>query len=344
MCTISKKPVSCLDGRDVFLFKIENSSGAYVEILNYGAYLVSVVVPDNKMKLGNVLLNYSDYESYFSDNLYLGSAVIGRVANRITDARFNLNDKEYFLDKNDGDNCLHGGFSGFNNKLLDYTIQDECLLFTGWSADGEGGFPGKMVFSVKVSFSDHNALTFEYDATCSKICPVNFTSHAYFNLSKDHASILNHELKVNAFECLEMNNDFLPTGDIMQIKNSSFDFRDYHKIWTMMAGKNESIKGYNTYFICSDNEKHKLKKLASVLDKKAGRKIEVFSTMPGILIYTGDYLRGSHLPFSGLCLEPQYHTDFVNNLQFPQSFSGPGNNYHEIISYQFKNDIGHFEN
>ncbi|HYX10323.1 MAG TPA: aldose epimerase family protein [Bacteroidales bacterium] len=337
MSIITKEKVFSVEGRDIFIFKIQNSSGAYIEILNYGAYLVSVVVPDNHMQFGNIVLNYKNIDNYYSDKLYLGSAIIGRVANRIAEARFNLNENEYFLDRNDGNNCLHGGGAGLNKKILDYSLSEGCIIFTGVSSAGESGFPGEMFFSVRVSFSDKNELTFEYKASSDITCPVNFTNHAYFNLSRDHTSILNYKLKVNASEYLEMNNEFLPTGKILQMKNTSYDFTGYKKIWKMMAEKNESIKGYNTYFICRDYQVGRLKNLASVIDENSGRRIDVFSTMPGMLLYTGDYLTGEHLPFSGICLEAQHYPDFVNHANFPQSIAGPQHEFHEIIKFEFHN-------
>lgn len=313
MSQISSKTVANLNGRDILLFRIRNSLGAYVEIINYGATLVSFVVPDRQGNMRNIILSYDNIEDYFTDTSYIGSTV-GRFANRIANAQFTLNGKKYILDKNDGNNSNHGGFTGFNSRIFDYEISENSLVFSYKSIDGEGGFPGNLNFRVSYSFSDDNRLCIGYKAVSDKETVFNPTNHAYFNLSGGKENILNHELNVFADNYLETNDEFIPTGKILAVKNSAFDFGDYKTIAEMMPLKNEIIQGFNTYFIGNSSEA--IKYLASIRDKDSGRAVDVFSTMPGVQIYTGDYLSGKHNPFSGICMEAQFYPDGPNHSHF----------------------------
>lgn len=301
-------------GKDIFLFRITNSSGAYVEITNYGATLVSFVVTDKSGNFENIILNYKSIEDYFTDSSYIGSTV-GRFANRIGGAQFELNRVKYSLDKNDGNNCNHGGNSGFNSKVFDFEIQEDILVLSCSSKDGESGFPGNLKFSVSYSFSEENKLNIEYKAISDKETIFNPTNHAYFNLSAGKEDILNHELKVFSENYLETNDEFIPTGKILPVADSAFDFREYKKISDLIPLKKEILKGYNTYFICDSNKSY-LKHLASLKEEKSSRTIDLYSTMPGVQIYTGDYLSDHHYPFAGVCLEAQFYPDGPNHAHF----------------------------
>jgi aldose 1-epimerase len=333
---ITHKTIYQLTGKDIILFRLTNLSGSYVEVLNYGATLHAVVVPDRDNHFQNVVLNYKRIEDYLSDNHYIGSS-IGRMANRITNAQFALNNTVFKVDKNDGRNNQHGGFCGFNKKIMDHHVHEDRVTFTGKSNDGEGGFPGNIHFSITYRFSDENELFIEYSARSDRDTPLNLTSHAYFNLSPEEGTVLHHELCVFSDEYLEMNNDFLPTGYVLSMDNSAFDFRTYREIAQLMPLKNEKLSGYNTYFVSRDKDNRALKPMASLKDNKSGRKMEVYSTMPGILFYTGDYLNGQHHPFEGLCLEAQFYPDFPNHSNCPACIIGPGKNYQEMIMFAFGN-------
>lgn len=318
---ISYKIVSNIHGSDILLFRLQNKSGAYTEICNYGATVVSLVIPLAGGEMRNIMLNYPSIEDYFTDTCYIGST-IGRFANRIANARFKLDGKLYLLDKNDGENSNHGGYAGFNTKVFSYEIEDDCLVLSCISHDGEGGYPGTLNFSVCYSFSDDNQLRIEYKASSDQKTVFNPTNHAYFNLSGSNELILNHEMKVFADYYLETNDDFIPTGVLMPVAGSAFDFREYKEIKSMMPLKKETLSGYNTYFI--SNSKDTLKHLASIRENKFGITVDVFSTMPGIQIYTGDYLSEPHRPWSGICLEAQYYPDAPNHRHFDTCILNPG--------------------
>lgn len=311
-----------MSGKKIILLKLQNSNGAYVEVCNYGATLVSVVVPDRQGKLDNIVLRYNQIEDYLSDKFYLGSTV-GRFANRIANARFELTGKTYFLDKNDGSNTNHGGFTGFNSRIFDYQTNDNKLIFTYRSADEEGGFPGNLFLSVCYSFSDDNKLLIEYKAVSDKETPFNPTNHAYFNLGGGRENILNHELKIHAEQYLETNNEYIPTGKILPLSGSAFDFRNYKKLFPAI----------NTYFINDSVET--IKHLASVRELTSGRRVDIYSSMPGIQVYTGDFLAKPFYPLAGIALEAQFYPDFLNHKHFPSCTICPGIEIKHCILFQF---------
>ena len=313
------------------LFRIQNTSGAYAEVTNYGASLVSLVVPDKHGALENIILNYPKPEDYFSDKFYLGSTV-GRFANRIANAQFPLNGTVFQLDKNDGNNSNHGGFSGFHSRLFDCQEEGNRIVFTYLSKDGEGGFPGNLRLTVVYSFSEDNELRIEYKAVCDKATPFNPTNHAYFNLSAQRDNILNHELKVYADQYLETNDKFLPTGNILPLAGSAFDFREYTPFSRLMPLKKEVLPGYNTYFISHSEDE--LKHLASIKDTVSGRQLEVFSSMPGIQVYTGDYLSEPFYPFAGVALEAQFYPDAPNHKHFPSCILFPDKEANHTILFK----------
>lgn len=321
-----------IDGQDVYLFRLTNICGTYVEIINYGAIIKSINVPDAAGQGKNIILGYDSLEKYLSDKNYLG-ATIGRCANRISNASFKIDGTSYFLDKNDGLNCNHGGYSGFNTKLFDYKIEDEKLVLIAHSPDGEGGFPGNVKLRVTYQLTETNELLIDYHVTTDRKTPINITNHAYFNLSGE-PTILNHLLKIESDLILETNDDFLPTGSKNEIKkNSAFDFSKFRIIGENMVLKKEKLSGYNTYFI-SNKYKKGLKRLATLKSNTTKICIEVLSTMPGIMLYTGDYLSGSYIPFSGVSLEAHYYPDFPNWPNFPQAGYAQNDNWHETIVYK----------
>ncbi len=318
--SVTKKLVSNKDGKEIFVFSIRNSAGAYVEICNYGATLVSFIVPDKTGEFKNIILSYENTEDYFTDNSYIGST-IGRFANRISKAQFTLAGNTYTLDKNDGNNSNHGGFNGFNSKIFEHKTDENKLVLSCESPNEESGFPGNLSFEVTYSFSDDNTLQIEYKAVSDKETIFNPTCHAYFNLSGKKVSILNHELKIFADNYLETDNDFIPTGNILPVKDSAFDFRDYRRISGQMPFKKEILKGYNTYFISNSDEE--LKQLATLKDASSEYILNLYSTMPGIQIYTGDYLSGKHQPFTGIALEAQFYPDAPNHPDFKNCILKP---------------------
>lgn len=333
MIKITEQEVSIYKEKPIVLFRLTNPSNAYVEILNYGATVVSVVVPDKDEKLDNIVLYYDNTDEYYSDIFYLG-ATIGRVANRISDAKFTLDGCTYHLDKNDGANSNHGGNNGFNHKIFDYQIKENSILLSTKSDDGEGGFPGNLEFSVEYMFSDKNELHIQYTACSDKATPINFTNHSYFNLSGKGDTILSDRLKVNTQEYLESDNHFLPTGKICSVENTAFDFRNYKEIARILPLKNDNLKGYNAFFV-KDISHNLNEPLASLLNTDSGRTVDLYTSMPGVLIYTGDFLSDKFRPFEGICLEAQYHPNAINQPHFKQNILEPNQTKTDTIIYRF---------
>lgn len=319
-------------GIPICLFRLMNRNGLVVELLNLGATLKSIYLPRSRAGQHNIVLGYDRIENYFVDSNYMG-ATIGRFANRISGATFIMDGQTYLLDKNDGDNCNHGGFSGFNRKIFESHINNDEVIMRAISFDGEGGFPGNMELIVTYRLTDENELCICYSIRTDRKTPANFTNHAYFNLSKGE-SILNHQLKIEAGQFLQSDDYFLPTGRVLDVDNyPAFDFRDFRKIGENMQCKNEKITGYNHYFIEKNNKKE-LNKIATLRCKDQGLSLEVHTTMPGIMIYTGDYLSGAYHSFSGISMEAHHYPDSLNKLEFPQNIFIDDVNRKEFITYR----------
>ncbi|WP_019539179.1 aldose epimerase family protein [Proteiniphilum acetatigenes] len=332
--TIESEKFGIIDGQVVYLFRLVNNERTSVEIISYGATIKSINIPDKKGRIKNIILGYDRLEDYLSDKNYLG-ATIGRCANRISNASFVMDGRSYSLDKNDGPNCNHGGFSGFHKKLFDHKIENDKLILSAESEDGEGGFPGNITLTVSYQLTDKNDLFMGYHVSTDQKTPVNVTNHAYFNLS-GRETILDHQLKIESDRVLESDNNFLPTGAYLNVKNNpGFDFREFKVIGENMSLKKEKIKGYNSYFISRRNENERnLKRLAILKSGDSDIRVEVFSTMPGVMIYTGDYLSGSYQSLSGVCLEAHYYPDSPNRPHFSQGIYAEGDTWRETIMYR----------
>ncbi len=325
------------DGGDVMLFRLTNDSGAYVEVTNYGATLVSVVVPDKFGKQENVILGFPGLRGYISDRCYIGST-IGRFANRINQGRFEMDGIAHELERNDGSNTNHGGASGFHARVFDYNVNDEGVAFTLQSQDGDGGYPGNLELKVQYAWSSLNELSVTYSATSDKKTVANFTNHAYFNLSPGR-DIFDHRLTIEADDILETNERYIPTGRVVPAGNKSFKGESIYERSTVVDGR---IIGLNTFYIFR-SEKDSVAPVCILSDEHSGRKLEVFTTYPGVQLYTGDFLTSSernnltsfHKPFDGLCLECQYYPDSPNHAHFPSTVLKPGELYNQSIVYKF---------
>lgn len=341
--TISYKPWGKLKGKHVFLFKLKNSSGAFVELMNYGATIISIVVPDKQGILGNVVLGFPSLEGYVNDRCYIGST-IGRYANRIKDARFVLDDVIYYLDKNDNLNSNHGGLNGFHGRIFDFTVNSDSVSFTLVSKDGEGGYPGNIQFNVTYTWNDDNALVIRYEAVSDKRTVLNFTNHAYFNLAAEQGDILSHELSIYAREMLVMGSDHIPTGLIVPVGDKLFH---RHVIRDKVTITCDTVKGLNSYYILERQKKNSVNHACTLAAPVSGRLLDIFTTYPGVQFYTGDFLGGEWptsrfkflKPFDGLCLECQHYPDAPNNPTFPSTIVDPGKAYDETIIYKFDTRI-----
>lgn len=328
------QPFGNCKGKEVFLFRLENIRGNYVELTNYGAIVKSIVVPDRKGRQGNVVLAYPILQRYLEDNSYMG-ATVGRFANRIANAAFELGGKRYELHKNDGRHNNHAGFTGFNSQVFEYTIEEDTLLFSLFSPDGDGGFPGNLNVTVAYRWTDDNELHIHYSAESDWPTPVNLTNHSYFNLSAGSDKIYGHTLGINADRILEATADYIPTGKIVAAADREFSGQ-------AVGEKISSGKGINSYYILhKDNNPDRPD--SELFDPGSGRLMQVKTSYPGIQCYTADFLSsnkpGSHgksfTPFDGICLECQYYPDSPNHPHFPNTILKPGTTYDETISFKF---------
>ena len=331
MITITSTSWGNTAGRPVYIFRLTNTSGAFVELINYGATLVSAWVPDRDGHLGNVVLGHDNLDYYLEGQNYLG-ATIGRYANRIGNAAFTLDGILYKLDENDNGNSNHGGHIGFNARVFDYEIFEEHIRFTLSSPDGEGGFPGNLKLTVDYRWTDLNELLINYHAVTDLSTPVNITNHAYFNLSAGRGSIFDHQLSILSDNIIEAAKDHIPTGSKVPADKLAFY---QNKINEKIIRNGDMITGLNVCYILNKTTLNN--NLSCILsDSGSGRSLEVYTSYPGLILYTGDYLSGpTYNPFDGLCLECQFFPDSPNHPDFPSTILSPGEVYDHSIVFKF---------
>lgn len=345
MTKITKKPFGKLSsGEKVTLFELTNSTGASVSIIDFGGAIHSINVPDKDGKLGDVALGYDTAEGYEAQGKYIG-ALIGRHGNRIEDAEFKLGRRKYVLAKNDGRNSLHGGIKGFDKVMWKAEIDGEALVLRYLSADGEEGFPGNLSVTVRYTFDENNALMIDYSAVCDQDTVCNLTNHCYFNLDgQNSGSIENHSLRINATHFTVGNSECLPTGYVAKVDGTPLDFTDFHVIGERINSKHEQIVfagGYDHNF-CPDGEG--FRHMATLCAAKSGRTMDVYSDLPGIQFYSGNFLDGTE-PFGkggkpidkrdGLCLETQFYPNAMRFENFEKPILKKGERYHHVTVYKF---------
>lgn len=339
--TIEKDTFGTLkDGRKVYLFTLTNTQGTEIKITNYGGIVTSVRVPDKEGEMGNVVLGFDNLEDYLGNDPYFG-AIIGRYGNRIADAQFTLDGREYELAANDGDNHLHGGEKGFNELLWEAEILDDnSLRLTHLSEDGEEGYPGNLQVSVIYTLTDQNELKIEYEATTDKATPVNLTNHSYFNLTGDPSTpVLDHVLTLNASRYTPVNDELIPTGEIAPVEGTPFDFTEPHKI----GARIDQVEGGYDHNFVLDSSPDSLQLAATLYEPESGREMKVYTTEPGVQFYSGNFLDGSFqgpdgTPFvkhGGLCLETQHYPNSPNEPGFPSTILRPAETYNTVTIYQF---------
>ncbi len=336
------------DGKQVDLFTLKNENGMVVQITNYGGRVVSIIVPDKKGNMADVCLGYDSAAGYFNGSGSMG-ATMGRVTNRISGAKFTLNDSVYHLTKNNGNNTIHGGKKGFCFRVFDARQTDgQNLELHYLSKDGEEGFPGNLDFTVHFTLTDDNALKITYHATTDKPTVVNFTNHTYFNLAGEgNGDILNQELLVNADDFTPIDQETLPTGEIRPVAGTPLDFRQLTRIGNRIDTDYEQLKiahGIDHNFVLN-KEEGEMGLAAILYDPLSGRMMEVFTTEPGIQIYTANWLSGKgpdvgkggkpYGPRSAICLETQHFPDAPNRPEFPSVVLNPGEKFASTTVYKF---------
>lgn len=334
------------NGTPIYEFTLKNSKGAEARIINYGGIITAVRVPDKQGKMGDVVLGYDNLEGYLKETPYFG-ALIGRYGNRIGNAKFSLNGKEYKLAANDGPNTLHGGIKGFDKVVwtpkVMATLSGPALELTYLSKDGEEGFPGNLNVRAVYSFGEDNAIKLVYTATTDQDTVLNLTQHSYFNL-KGSGDILDHVVMIPADTFTPVDSTLIPTGELKPVEGTPFDFRKPTPIGARINQADEQLrigKGYDHNWVI--NKKSGLTLMARVQEPTTGRILEVFSTDPGLQFYSGNFLDGkitgkggwAYQFRNGFCMEPQHFPDSPNKPSFPSVVLKPGQNYNHTIIYRF---------
>ncbi|MCH5230235.1 MAG: galactose mutarotase [Muribaculaceae bacterium] len=332
---------------DITLYRIENQSGASVELSSLGAGITSVVVPDKSGKLGEVALGYANPADYMADGPCMGK-IPGRYANRIAKGELVVDGKQYQLTINNGPNALHGGPTGFQNRIWDSAIIPNGVRFTYRSKDGEEQYPGNLTVTADYTWSNDNVLTLVMKATTDAPTVVNLTNHAYFNLEgADSGSVLKHKLRLKASRYLPTDSTQIPTGEKAPVEGTPMDFTTPKEIGKDIKADFEPLKigkGYDHCWVIDNWEKGKLVEEAVVLEApESGRVLTISSTQPGVQVYTGNWLAGcplnksgvSYQDYDGVAIEMQGFPDAPNKPQFPSQELKPGETYEETIRFAF---------
>ena len=331
------------------LFTITNRSGLQARITNYGGRMVSLYTPDKTGQLNDIVLGYDDPGKYLCSNEKYYGAIIGRYGNRIGKAQFPIGDKTYCLEKNNGENSLHGGRVGFHNVYWDIDQPDkQTLELTYLSEDMEEGFPGNLSVRVVYCLTDDNELKIEYFASTDQPTIANLTHHSFFNLTGDpRKSIANHLLQIPANFYTPVDEGLIPTGEIAPVDGTPFDFRNPTAIGERVENGHEQLKfgrGYDHNWVLDvRGQNNELRIAALVTEPTSGRVMEVYTNEPGIQFYGGNFLNGTDVGKGGIpyqyrtafCLETQHFPDSPNKKNFPSTLLNPGEEYYSTCIYRF---------
>lgn len=344
-----------VDGQRTSLYILKSKQGASAAVTNYGARLVSLLVPDKKGALTDVVLGYDSVGKYIHQpDTYFG-AIVGRYGNRIARGRFRLNGKEYTLATNDGPNHLHGGKKGFDAVVwTGRQLNDHSVQLTYLSKDGEEGYPGNLRVKVTYTLTDSNALIISYDATTDKATVLNITNHSYFNLNgQGSGTINNHVLQINADRYTPVDSTLIPTGKIAPVAGTPLDFRQPMAIGARVndtaSPQIKYGKGYDHNFVLNPANGDtlagggKLVRAVTVQGDQSGIVLTVFTDQPGVQFYGGNFLKGTNPLKAGkkddyrsaFCLETQHFPDSPNEPSFPSTELKPGQEFKSTTIFQF---------
>lgn len=350
LCGLKSKDFqTTIDGKNTDLYILKNNVGNEVAITNYGGAIVAIMVPDKEGKLANIIQGHDNIQDVIdSPEPYL-STLIGRYGNRIAKGKFHLHGKEYNLPINNGPNCLHGGNKGFNARVWDaLQMDDQTLVLKYVSPYGEEGFSGELRTTVVYSFNDDNELSIEYMSTTNKKTIINLTSHGFFSLpgiANPTPTIENQICEINADYYIPIDDTSIPTGEIRFVEGTPFDFRQPKPIGQDIEADDVQIKngaGYDHCFVLNKKEEGELSFAARLTDPKSGRIMEVYTTEPGVQLYTDNWsngYKGQHgatFPRrSAVCFEAQHFPDSPNHPYFPSVVLKPNQEYKQKTVYKF---------
>ena len=331
---------------DISLITLVNESGASVTLSTIGAGIVSIIVPDASGKLDDVVLGYKDPCDYIYDGPCAGK-IPGRYANRIAKGKFQVDGVEYNLVINNGPNALHGGPTGFMNRNWKYEIDNNSVVFSYLSADGEEGYPGNLKVMAVYTWTESNNLTLDMFAETDKKTIINLTNHTYFNLNGESSgTALNHTLKLNASKYLPTDSSLIPTGEMADVNSTPMDFTKSKVLGEDIQADFPALKfgkGYDNCWVIDDWEKDKVALAATLKGDKSGRVLEIYTSQPAVQVYTGNWLTGSCLgkssteykDYDAVAIECQGMPDAPNHENFPSQYLSPGEIYKRTIIFKF---------
>ncbi len=339
-----------IEGKKTDLYQLKNEK-IEVYITNYGARIVSLLSPDRKGIMGDVVLGFKSIVDYQKAKTPYHGCLIGRYGNRIGKGKFNLNGATYELPINNNENHLHGGPDGFHNQVWDViAVNQNSIVMTYISKDGEMGYPGNLTVEVTYAING-NELSIAYKANTDKATPVNLTNHAFFNLAGEaRGSINDHLLMINASHFIPVDEGLIPLGEIQSVEDSPFDFRKAKTIGRDLNQQGSDIQlsrggGYDHNFVLDKESQGSMSLAARVVDPKSGRQMEIFTEEPGIQFYGGNFMDGSDVGKYGtkfkyrasFALETQHYPDSPNQPKFPSTILNPGDTYQTKSIYKFSN-------
>lgn len=338
-----------IEGKETDLFILSNNSGAEVAVTNYGGALLAVMVPDKDGKLANVVQGHDSIDHVINSHEPFLSTLIGRYGNRIAKGKFTLDGKEYQLAINNGPNSLHGGPTGFHSRVWDAEqTSRQSLTLHYLSKDGEEGFPGNLDVTVTYTFTDENELILTYNATTDKKTIVNLTHHAFFSLAglaNPTPTVDNNVLTLNADFYTPMDEVSITTGEIAKVEGTPMDFRTPHTVGSRINEPFQQLvfgAGYDHCYVLNKKEPGELVFAAKCVEPVSGRSLEVFTTEPGVQVYTANWhngfegYHGATFPArSAICFEAQHFPDSPNKGHFPSVVLDAGDMYHQVTVYKF---------
>ncbi|MCM1268766.1 MAG: galactose mutarotase [Bacteroidales bacterium] len=345
MGIVTEKFGTAKTGEEVFLYTLKNKNGVEAKITNFGAALVNLYVPDKDGKPEDVVLGFDTLEGYFGNGSFFG-VTVGPSANRIAGASFSLNGKTYQLPVNDGENNLHSDKdNGYHKRVWAAVAGENELTLTLEGKDGEMGFPGNKKITMTYSLSEDNGLKLKYHAVSDADTIINLTNHTYFNLAGHKSGNIEGQLlRLYASSFTYVLPGAIPTGENKPVAGTPLDFTQMKAIGKDIGADCEQLKlvqGYDHNFVV-DGYDGKMRLIAEAADEKSGRRMKVFSDLPGVQFYAGNCIApedgkdGAHYEArSGFCLETQYYPDNIHHPNFPQSVFGPGKDFDAETIYQF---------
>jgi aldose 1-epimerase len=346
---LSSEPWGAAPGGDpVQLFTLRNAHGMKVSISDLGATLVSWHAPDRAGRLGDILLGHDTPAEYLASTTYMGG-LIGRWANRIAGARFTLDGIEYTLDRNEGDNLLHGGSTGFNRLHWEAAEDNGTLVMRLESPEGDAGFPGHVTVQVRYTLDDDGTLTLAYEAITDAPTPLNLTSHPYFNLSGQAASdVRGHVVSIDAQAFFEVDGAMIPCRRA-EVAGNAFDFRQSAPLGARLDWPNTQLalaQGFDHCYVLSEALEaaagtRPVRQVARVYEPGSGRELSVLTDQWGLQFYTGNHLEGEkgrgglvYSKYAGLCLEAGGFPDQINMADHTQVVLRPGEEYRQVTQYR----------